>query len=316
MMNKSIEPKVSIIIPVYNGADYLREAIDSALSQEYSNFEVLVINDGSTDGGKTEGIALSYGDKIRYIYKENGGVSSALNCGIDNMTGEYFSWLSHDDKYTPYKLKNLVTLIQKNATDRLVAMSGIYHIDKDSKHIKEVKHYFENNKVYTGLEVILYMVKHKTLNGCAMLIPKSVFDECGYFNEELRYNQDSLMWYQIFVNGYNMIVDMENNDVMYRLHLNQASKTRRDLLLHDSYEMTKIIAPKLVKLGNSSRDVLRGYAGRYAIHDCRDAVNECIVLGKEEKVLNSIDVLKLKGTLLYGKARNVAKRIYIKVRLR
>ena len=92
-------PLVSIVIPVYNGADYMREAIDSALSQTYPHIEVLVVNDGSTDSGATAAVARSYGDKIRYFEKKNGGVSSALNYGIRNMQGSYFSWLSHDDVY-------------------------------------------------------------------------------------------------------------------------------------------------------------------------------------------------------------------------
>ena len=97
-------PLVSIIIPVYNGADYVAEAIDSALNQTYKNIEIIVVNDGSNDNGKTEKIVLSYGEKIRYFSKENGGVSSALNIGIANMKGEYFSWLSHDDMYLPSKI--------------------------------------------------------------------------------------------------------------------------------------------------------------------------------------------------------------------
>ena len=89
------KPLVSIIIPVYNGANYLREAIESALGQTYGNCEVLVINDGSNDHGETEREALKFGDRIRYFKKENGGVASALNLGIRKMRGEYFSWLSH-----------------------------------------------------------------------------------------------------------------------------------------------------------------------------------------------------------------------------
>lgn len=72
-------PLVSIIIPVYNGSDYLEEAIESALNQTYKNIEIIVINDGSTDNGATEMIALKYRDQIRYFHKTNGGVSSALN---------------------------------------------------------------------------------------------------------------------------------------------------------------------------------------------------------------------------------------------
>ena len=78
------------------------EAIDSALSQIYKNIEVIVVNDGSKDNA--EEIALSYGDKIRYLKKENGGGLSALNFGIWEMKGEYFSWLSHDNKYDCHKI--------------------------------------------------------------------------------------------------------------------------------------------------------------------------------------------------------------------
>ena len=65
-------PLVSIIIPVYNGANYLKDAINSALAQTYPNCEIIVLNDGSADDGATERIALKYGDRIRYIWKENG----------------------------------------------------------------------------------------------------------------------------------------------------------------------------------------------------------------------------------------------------
>lgn len=85
-----MDPLVSIIIPVYNGSNYMREAIDSALAQTYSNIEIIVVNDGSNDDGETRNIALSYGDKIRYFEKENGGVSTALNLGIKNMGGIFF----------------------------------------------------------------------------------------------------------------------------------------------------------------------------------------------------------------------------------
>ena len=75
--------KVSIIIPVYNGSNYVKEAIDSALAQTYKNKEIIVVNDGSTDEGATRDIVKSYGDKVTYYEKENGGVSTALNLGIE-----------------------------------------------------------------------------------------------------------------------------------------------------------------------------------------------------------------------------------------
>jgi len=74
-------PLVSIIIPVYNGSNYLRNAIESALAQTYENFEVIVINDGSKDSGRSAAIAKEFAGRIRYFEKPNGGVASALNLG-------------------------------------------------------------------------------------------------------------------------------------------------------------------------------------------------------------------------------------------
>ena len=106
-------PKVSIIIPVYNGKNYMKEAIDSALAQTYQNIEIIVVNDGSTDNGATRKIAESYGNKIKYFEKENGGVSTALNLAIEKMSGDYFSWLSHDDRYYKNKIESQIEYLKK-----------------------------------------------------------------------------------------------------------------------------------------------------------------------------------------------------------
>ena len=109
-------PKVTIVIPVYNGANYVKEAIESALSQTYDNIEIIVVNDGSNDNNETENAVLSYGDKIKYVCKENGGVSSALNTGIKLAEGEWISWLSHDDLYTQEKIKKQIEDVKKIKT--------------------------------------------------------------------------------------------------------------------------------------------------------------------------------------------------------
>ena len=103
-----MKPRVSIIIPVYNGTNYMRDAIDSALNQTYENCEVIVVNDGSNDEGATDAAARSYGDRIRYFKKENGGVATAVNYGIQQMTGEYAAWLSQDDIFTPDKIEKQI----------------------------------------------------------------------------------------------------------------------------------------------------------------------------------------------------------------
>lgn len=188
----NFNPKVSIIIPVYNGSNYLRAAIDSALAQTYKNLEVIVVNDGSTDGGRTEEIALSYGNELRYLRKENGGVASALNVGIREMTGEYFSWLSHDDLYYPRKVESQVAFLSGLEDRNVVLYSDFEYMDPSGVVIgvKRIKH-IDQRKF--RLELII----GDPVNGCTVLIPKQCFEKVGLFSEHLRTTQDYDMWFRL-----------------------------------------------------------------------------------------------------------------------
>ena len=305
------KPKVSIIIPVFNGENYLNESIDSAISQTYDNLEVIVVNDGSTDNGMTEEIIKAYGDKVKYYYKQNGGVSSALNYGISRMNGEYFSWLSHDDKYSPTKVEDSIKLLarlENRERAMTIAFTGGCYINSKSEYIKSFPESFDANKRYDGNDVIIKMLKKNTLNGCCMLIPKTAFEQCGGFDESLRYNQDALMWYLIFTHGYGLITD-NNNNVMYRLHRKQTSKLRRDLYLHDTVKSSNILIPLFGSMKKGDENVLYLYARRIAINNCVKAVNMCIKYGKQNKLLNLYDILKIRGYVVYGCFRNILKYI-------
>lgn len=193
-----MDAKVSIIIPVYNGENYLREAIDSALTQTYENIEVLVVNDGSNDNGATERIALSYGDKIRYFKKENGGVASALNMGIQNMEGEYFSWLSHDDVYYPDKVKKEIEAIEATGdkTTLVQCEYDFYDMATGAKTPSEYHKYYSleqlSNSVFSVLQI--------QIHACGALIHKSHFERVGMFDESIRSVQDIEMWFRLYRN--------------------------------------------------------------------------------------------------------------------
>lgn len=310
-------PKVSVIVPVYNGAEFMREAIDSALRQTYENIEILVINDGSNDGGQTDKIAREYGDKIRYFVKENGGVSSALNLGLEKMTGEYFSWLSHDDKYEPEKVAESVRILQKfDFREDLIAITGIKFINAQSETIREIPQTFPAGEICDGHAVIARMLTKGTLDGCGMLIPKAAFQKCGGFDETLRYNQDALMWYKFFSNGCTLVSDAQHN-TMYRQHKNQTSKTRRDLLIHDTLKSSAEIIPMFTACDTADGgNLLYLYAMRTAMNDCRAAVQKCVQAGKAAKVLSRPQILRIHVQVLYGKLRVLLKKIYVKLMFR
>ncbi len=188
-------PMVSIVIPVYNGSNYLAQAIDSALGQDYPNIEVLVINDGSADGGKTEAIALAYGSRIRYYSKQNGGVATALNAGIEKMQGAYFSWLSHDDLYSWQKVSSQMKLLCR-LENRTTIVAGGYSLFFDGKGILDIRDYA---KAYTReqLETPLFPLFHCALNGCTLLIHKSHFERTGLFDPACITTQDYDMWFRM-----------------------------------------------------------------------------------------------------------------------
>ena len=174
---KEIHPLVSIVVPVYNGTNYVRQAIDSALAQTYSNIEIIVVNDGSTDDGETERVVRAYGDKVRYFNKSNGGVSSALNLGIHEMKGEYFSWLSHDDEYYPQKIEQQMNLLSEYETGKYLALCGTEFIDTQGKVLDKVWEMPENT-VYSGKESLGEMRRHP-YSGIALLIPKQALVDGG-----------------------------------------------------------------------------------------------------------------------------------------
>tara|TARA_X000000950_G_C13917572_1_gene661778 strand:+ start:5965 stop:6870 length:906 start_codon:yes stop_codon:yes gene_type:complete len=179
----SFNPLVSIVIPVYNGSDFLFEAIESALHQTYENIEVLVINDGSNDNNETEKICKSFGEKVRYFYKENEGVAGALNLGIKKSKGKYFSWLSHDDLYKAHKIESQIAVIKKNPNVKIVC-SDFEILNQETKCTEPRK----NKQVgafKNGRDIL-----DKWLDFCTFLIEIDCFKKVGLFDEKLKTIQD------------------------------------------------------------------------------------------------------------------------------
>ncbi len=233
------QPKVSIVIPVYNGANYMREAIDSALAQTYPNTEIIVVNDGSTDDGATEQIALSYGDKIRYFTKENGGVSTALNLAIREMTGDFFSWLSHDDIYYPEKLQAQIDYLNAHQLmdEKVILYSNCRVIDEYGKVTSSTEYqYYEPNKKPE------YAVIHGLVVGITLLIPKRAFDDHGPFDETYRCIQDYLKFYE-FLSDYRYIF-MEEKLAATRWHSQQVTNTSPRIMTENNY-LWSMMADKL-----------------------------------------------------------------------
>jgi len=197
----------------------MREAIDSALAQTYKNIEIIVINDGSRDNGATEKIAKSYGNKIRYFKKENGGVASALNYGIEKMNGEYFSWLSHDDIYIQNRVAKMVEALY----------SGSLTITKDTIVASSYSYFNKDGTFAIVSPADLHEYKHPLsflfkgyINGCALIIPRKLLIEAEGFDISLPTTQDFDLWFRLFRKHRLLFIDKELT--LSRSHDEQGSK--------------------------------------------------------------------------------------------
>lgn len=221
-MRTTVGPKVSVIMPVYNGSNYLREAIESVVTQTYGNIEIIIVNDGSTDNGKTRDISKSYSDpRIVYIEKNNGGVASALNRGISAMTGDFFCWLSHDDLFYPDKIARQVGWYSAHPVtgNKHVLYSNYELIDKDGATIT-----FVDLGAQMLSEKPKYAVLRGRIHGCSVFAPKEMFNEIGLFNESLLTTQDYDLWARAIEGGF-QFVHLNDTLIKSRWHDEQGSKT-------------------------------------------------------------------------------------------
>ncbi len=224
----AFSPLVSIIIPVYNGANYVGEAIESALSQTYKNIEIIVVNDGSTDDGATEKICLGYNEKITYYKKENGGCSSAINYGIKQANGDFISWLSHDDLYDSEKIETQVSCYEKYSLDTkntLISNSGRL-IDSNSNKIYHPADSFRG--FLDSKDMFKHLLFKKCFNGCGLLIPKALFDDGLYFREDMKFVLDWNLWLKFAIYGAKVYVDSKVL-VSNRQHCAQVTVKQKEL---------------------------------------------------------------------------------------
>ena len=227
------KPLVSIVIPVYNGSNYLKLAIESALKQTYSNIEVIVVNDGSTDEGATRNVAKSIkSEKLRYFEKENGGVASALNYGIEKSQGRYIAWLSHDDLFAKNKILNDLFIIQQSREGNVIPYSITKVIDKNGK--RRFRFRYQTRKDCSL--VASYFAINRTLF-TTLLLPKECLKQ-QIFVPELKYSQDKFAYFRLLENKYKFVY-VENAYTLYRVHDSQGSVTRINEFAADAIYMKR-----------------------------------------------------------------------------
>jgi glycosyltransferase involved in cell wall biosynthesis len=214
-------PLVSIITPVYNGSQYLSAAIESALAQTYKNFELLIVNDGSTDNSADIIRPFLKDSRVIYIEQKNAGVAAARNTALKQARGKYIGFLDQDDLWFKNKLELQIAALEKDGSLALVHSRQDF-IDSHGNKIKYdwitggEGYCFRENFIKNRIAVL------------TVLIRKNIIDEIGFFNEQLSGADDYEMWLRVTLKYPIKYIDQSL--AFYRFHDSNVSK--------DSFRMT------------------------------------------------------------------------------
>lgn len=264
---------VSVIIPAYNQAKYLGAAIQSVLDQTYPRFEVIVVDDGSTDN--TAAVVAGFSDpRVRYIRQENRGLSAARNTGIRSARGAYLSYLDSDDLFLPEKLALLTAELEDKPYLGLVAGQAI-PIDEQGKQIGKV---FDHPLPAEGSQLLM----GNPLHVGSIVIRHTWQDRVGLFDENLRSYEDWDMWLRLLRAGCR--TGWVNRPVsLYRFHQAQMTRIGKQMTMATFAVLDKIFSdPTLPDDWRNVRELaysnahLRTAAQAYRVHDFDTAMENLV----------------------------------------
>lgn len=185
-------PLISVIIPAFNAADFITEAIESILAQTVTDFEILVIDDGSSDA--TADIVSRFGEPVRLLRQENGGPAKARNQGIREARGEFVAFLDADDIWKETKLKKQLALFEADPELGMVFTEG-YVFNQEGIFRKNLS---KRERLMSG-NLPQNILLHSGLSTPTVMLRKRVLDEIGLFEESLAHAEDDNLWIRVAV---------------------------------------------------------------------------------------------------------------------
>lgn len=238
------KPEVSVILTTFNGASrgYLEEAIQSVLRQTYPCFELILIDDGSTDN--TSEICKKYlaDPRVIYHHQRNGGLAAARNSGLTLSRNEFVCFLDDDDVYQPEKLAKQITFFTDPAHHKTAMVyTGLIYINETGKEIGKKIH-SANGDIY---EHLFYGNTVCAPSSC--MVKKSVLDKLGFFKEELKSCEDYEMWLRIA--KHYPIYSLDECLVLYRVHHNKMSTNLKKMHDYQEYVLFQALqqAPEKIR---------------------------------------------------------------------
>ena len=233
-------PKISVIMSVYNGEKYLREAIESILNQTFTDFEFIIVNDGSTDNSLE--IIKSYNDeRIKIINNEkNIGLTKSLNKALAQARGEYIARQDADDISLPSRFEEQIKYLEEHPDVVLLGTSS-YNIDESGKII--------GKKIALAKPTMGNLFKENQFIHGSVMFKKEVVDELGYYNELFNYSQDYELWLRI-ANHYPV------RNLTQRLYKSRSHSENIGFTIREEDTLYHFLAPKLMR-NELSEEVLK-----------------------------------------------------------
>lgn len=195
-----IEMHISVVIPTYNRERWIRCAIDSVLAQTYSNYEIIVVDDGSSDN--TRQVIQEYGNRVRYFYQTNKGVSAARNLGIREAKGEWIAFLDSDDEWLPSKLELQMNLAVNNPKIAMVATNSYVEDLKDRNKtltFLEIKPKLFNSEESICLDNPLIAIITMSFFSTTLLIKRENILRAGLFDETMTLSEDTDLFCRVAI---------------------------------------------------------------------------------------------------------------------
>jgi tetratricopeptide (TPR) repeat protein len=261
-------PTVSIVIPAYNHAPYLAQTISSALAQTWRDFEVIVVDDGSTD--ETAKVAAQFGDAIRYIRQDNRGIAGARNTGIRHAYGEFVSLLDDDDLWERDYLEIVLSVFRKYP-DTAAVHAGWQAIDKEGKRSPQ-----RSVRAVPPERLYHTLMAERFFSGACVTVRKTVLDNVGLFDETLQGCDDLDMWLRI--SRAHTFRGIPRALVLYRVHEGGLSSDGLHMFGDLLMVISKHIGPEEGDPQTWSNEKRRAYGFTY-----RWGARECIQQGQSDE---------------------------------
>lgn len=281
-----MNPKISIIVPVYNTEKYVQFCLESLIKQTYKQLEILVINDGSTDNSKLICDKIAQQDnRIKVLTKNNGGLSDARNYGLINATGDYIGFVDSDDYVSENLYEELLTgILQKNAD---IAVAAINQVDEKGT-VLAVRAIPESNIIlstYEGMKELLYSQRISN-SVCNKLFKKELFSEIKFPVGKLY--EDEYVTYKLFYKATSIYIS-SRAFYCYRYNANSITHSK-----FSEREFDRIIASEeKIKFCDNKYPQLSYLAKRYLVYDA------IIALSKIENYEKRYDKYILKNIRKY-----------------